>query len=149
MNIYDQLYEKLSSEHERFLYGIKQLTPEAIIDKSYEINFKREIYEFFESGDFLSEADTVTLLSRDNPLQELYEGWQNEEPRYLEHMRDSIVDTIREMPRTLNNELSSNTPVKPSIIERLKNSTKKVKAQNLEKQSETAEQKRDTTQDTR
>ena len=142
LNIHDQLYEKVKSNFESFLDGLKLLNPEDIIEKAYETHFKREIYEFFESGDFLSDADVATLLSSNTPLQVLYEGWQNEEPRYLEHMRDSIVDTIREMPRIHPDKVSDSKSAKPSIIERLKNGAKKAQKHNTQMKNEKPELKK-------
>ena len=94
MSVYDQLYEKMSGELERFKEELKRRPPGEIIDRSYEKVWKEEILMFFEDDNFIGEDDAAKLLSLADPLQDLYKGWQDTDCDYLDHLRDSISETI-------------------------------------------------------
>ena len=97
MSIHDQLYNKLSVEFDRYTSGLVNLPPNKILDEAYKKTFMEDILVFFESDDFVDEVDATVLLSLKNPMQALYKGWEDTDPTYLDHLRDSITNTIREI----------------------------------------------------
>jgi hypothetical protein len=90
------------AEFERFKDELKSEPPGAIVLKAYEVTFKEEILIFFDYDNFIDESDAQKLLAHGNPLQEIYNGWQNSDPTpYLDKLRDSIARTIAELPLTV------------------------------------------------
>jgi hypothetical protein len=97
LSVHDQLYEKMSAELEAFKEGLKTKTPDEIIDKAYEFNWKTEILVFFEDDYYTNEDDALALLAQDKPLEVLYDGWMDTDCDYLDHLRDSVSSTIEEL----------------------------------------------------
>lgn len=89
--INQQLYEKLSQEYSRFIDGLKQLSPEEIIEHSYEKVFKEDILTCFECDD-MPYAKAKALLSLKNPLNDLYEEWLSTDCTHMDMLRDCIND---------------------------------------------------------
>ena len=89
MNLYDQLYEKLSTEYELFLDGLKQLPPGKILDAAYEKVFKSDILTCFEEDTF-SETQARALLEIDQPLERLYREWMDTDVSYMDMVRDCV-----------------------------------------------------------
>ncbi|MDO5571851.1 MAG: DUF3848 domain-containing protein [Bacteroidales bacterium] len=72
--VYD-LYEKLQKEYNNFINEMKLLSPEQLIEKSYEITCKSQYPDMFNSTSNYSNEELEALLKQENTLQYLYDDW--------------------------------------------------------------------------
>jgi hypothetical protein len=101
----NQLYERLSEEYNTFLDELKQMSPEKIIEKSYEKVFKDEILFVLENNDLTADR-AKALLARQYPLDEIYQEWLNADCPYTDVLQDCMEDSadyaITEMEGKMN-----------------------------------------------
>jgi len=74
------------------LEAIKQLPPEEIMSKAYEITIKADILMCFE-GD-LDEKDAQALLNLDTPLNDIYNDWMNVDSSWHMDTLRECIDTV-------------------------------------------------------
>lgn len=71
-----ELCEKVGAEYRKFIEEMKEQDSKYIIEAAYEIVWKDNINQFIENEPpCLSKKEYVALLSSNNTLDELYEGW--------------------------------------------------------------------------
>ena len=93
--IREELYQKLSLEYDSFIEEIKKLPPEKIIDKSYEKVMKEELVSmFYPESDQYDISDIKALNKSEYPLEELYQGWMDEDSGIHQILESSVEDTI-------------------------------------------------------
>lgn len=84
------LYLKMELEFDNFIDNLKTLSPEKIIESSYEKVFKEEILNCFDESNPLDEKQAKALLSKKNPLDYLYQEWLDMDSSYIDLLVDSI-----------------------------------------------------------
>ena len=110
MTVHDQLFEKMSDEYDRFIAGLEKKPPGEIIKNAYEKVFKEEILGIFENDENIIGSDEAAmLLTFDDPLQQLYDGWLDWDSSYLDQLRDSIDSRVE----VLAEEIEMYGPVVP------------------------------------
>ncbi len=87
----DRLYEKASGEQDRFISKLKTLTPEQIIEASYEKVIRDDILIVFE-GDDISRKQTIELLKLKEPLADCYARWLHNDFSHMDMLRDTISE---------------------------------------------------------
>ena len=87
----DLLYQKASKEQDAFIENLKTLSPQKIIDKSYEKVMRDDILMTFED-DYLSDKQVAELIKLDYPLSACYEEWMDTDYSHMEMLRDTIDD---------------------------------------------------------
>lgn len=93
--IREELYEKLSLEYDSFIEEVKKLPPEKIIDKSYEKVMKEELVSmFYPESDQYDISDIKVLNKSEYPLEELYQGWMDEDSGIHQALESSVETTI-------------------------------------------------------
>lgn len=91
----EELYEKLSLEYDSFIEEIKKLPPEKIIDKSYEKVMKEELVAmFYPESDQYDISDIKALNRSESPLEELYQGWMDDDSGINQALESSVETTI-------------------------------------------------------
>ena len=89
--IREELYQKLSLEYDSFIEEIKKLPPEKIIDKSYEKVMKEELVSmFYPESDQYDISDIKALNKSEYPLEELYQGWMDEDSGIHQALESSV-----------------------------------------------------------
>ena len=91
----DLLYKKASKEQDAFIEHLKTLTPEQIIDRSYEKAMRDDILMTFENdymSEYLSEKQVKELLKLDCPLAACYAEWLDTDVSHMDMLRD-IIDS--------------------------------------------------------
>lgn len=91
-NLRDLLYEKASKEQQAYYDELKQMTPEQIIEKAYEIVMREDILIVFED-DSLSDRQVEALAKLDYPLSACYDEWQKTDVTYMDRIRD-VIDGV-------------------------------------------------------
>ncbi len=83
------LYEKASKEQDAFTEHLKTLSPEEIIEMSYEKVMRDDILMTFED-DYLSDKQVAELLKLDYPVSACYNEWMDTDVSHMEMLRDTI-----------------------------------------------------------
>lgn len=101
--IREELYEKLQKEYDDFIEEVKKLPPEKIIDKSYEKVMKEELVSmFYPENEQYDISDIKALNKSEYPLDELYQGWMDEDSglnQALESSVETTIDSLKEEQR--------------------------------------------------
>lgn len=83
------LLEKMTQEYALFINRLITLSPEEIINASYEKVFKEDILSIVSSE--VLELGYVKALLRENfPLEGCYQSWLKEEVTYMEDLRSCM-----------------------------------------------------------
>ena len=133
LTIQDKLYNKLSKEYNQFLDGLKEKTPDEIIDKSYEKVFKEELKLLFEEGNIDNETAKI-LLKLDYPLDELYREWLGSDDSFLDMLRDCTDNLVNKLSESEvhNKPKQTDTKRKQTLDDKLRAAKEKVKEQNTQ-----------------
>ncbi len=91
----EQLYEKVNGEYNAFISDIKKESPDVLIQSAAEIVDKDRIRLYLEEYvPELTDEQYKALLSRENPLDEIYEQWtENSELHGLEDVGIALEET--------------------------------------------------------
>lgn len=113
------MVEKARDEYEQFLAEMKQLSPEQVIEKAYEIVMKEEILLILEYSRFIDNTMIAVLATLDKPLAHLYTEWLMQENMIEEDIMITIhrVVNIREKDLFKDNEVVEDMLVDESICE--------------------------------
>ena len=85
------LCEKVSQEYDSFIEGLKRMSPDEIIEHSYEKVFKEDILMSLDNND-LPDDRAKALLSLESPLDEIYHEWLDADSSYMDLLLDCIFD---------------------------------------------------------
>lgn len=89
----ERLIDKMSAEYNGFLDYLRGLTPEQVIEHSYEKVMKEDlVFSIMEEP--LSEKQARTLLKKQYPLEECFIEWQKSEYSYMPDLRAAIEHRI-------------------------------------------------------
>lgn len=100
---YDQLKDvliaKIEQEFSEYKQNlVKNLTPEEIIEKSYETTFKEEIMSILENST-LGRNEIKALLNTDKVLDKMYDKYMNIETSMLDTMTDIVRDIVEDIDK--------------------------------------------------
>ena len=98
MEIRKSLYQRMESEYNAFIDGLKKKNPEEILEFAYEKVVKEETLGMFypESENFRLEH--IEALSKTEvPLEELYQGWMDSDVNLNQLYEDNVYDTMEEL----------------------------------------------------
>ena len=85
----DKLSIKIVNEFNDFIRGLYKLSPQEIVDKSYEKVAKEEIVYIVEENDYSDEKYKL-MLSEENLLDGLYNEWLTSDGNYNELLGYSV-----------------------------------------------------------
>lgn len=108
----DLLYQKASKEQDAFIENLKTLSPQKIIDKSYEKVMRDDILMTFED-DYLSDKQVAELIKLDYPLSACYEEWMDTDYSHMEMLRDTIDDYAKRLVKEHEAEKQNKKKQKP------------------------------------
>lgn len=89
-----QLNKKIQKEYDDFIERLKSLTPEQIIESSYEKVFKEEFMTTVQYKE-LSRTEINALLKIDYPLDSFYREWLKNDLSYIPLIEDTVDDHIK------------------------------------------------------
>ena len=95
-NLKSLLLEKAIKEQSDFIEQLKTLSPEQIIDRSYEKVMRDDILMTFEDN-YLSDEQVMELLKLDYPLSACYTEWMDTDYSHMEMLRDTIDDYTKRL----------------------------------------------------
>ena len=95
-NLRNLLYEKAVKEQSEFVEYLKKLSPEQIIEKSYEKALRDDILMTFED-DYLSDEQIAELIKLEKPLAACYDEWLDVDCSHMEMLRDTIADFTNQL----------------------------------------------------
>ena len=90
----EELIKKLKAEMEKFKEKIRESGVDYAIDRAYEITVKHEIIDIFEYDKDLSNEEYKVLKSRENLLEDCYDGWLKCDGNLRSELEFSVDDTI-------------------------------------------------------
>ena len=90
------LYEKAADEQKIYISRLKSLTPEQIIESSYEKVIRDDILSIFENED-ISREQTLELLKLKEPLADCYARWLHNDYSHMEMLRDTIEEFANDL----------------------------------------------------
>lgn len=94
MNKLDILLNRIHKEQEEYIEKIKQLSPEQIIAKAYEICYREEFIGILETGYF--DDNTIDkLLKYPVVIDMLYSKWLNTDGSICDMLID-VIDDVKE-----------------------------------------------------
>lgn len=84
-----KLYEKVSSEQERYRRWLLNQSPEVILSCACEYSIRESIILMLKE-DELPNVTVETLLKSRTPLADVFQQWRNHQAGYLEGIRDAL-----------------------------------------------------------
>ena len=90
----EELIKKLKAEMEKFKEKIRESGVDYAIDRAYEITVKQEIIDIFEYDKDLSNEEYKVLKSRENLLEDCYDGWLKCDGNLRSELEFSVDYTI-------------------------------------------------------
>lgn len=84
------LYDKYSTEQEKYREWLLSQPPEEILNHTYEYTVRQDILCAVENGD-ITDKIAAALLRKDIPLSEVYERFRDTETDYMDVIRDTIT----------------------------------------------------------
>ena len=84
------LYEKAADEQKIYI------SPEQIIESSYEKVIRDDILSIFENED-ISRAQTLELLKLKEPLADCYARWLHNDYSHMDMLRDTIEEFANDL----------------------------------------------------
>ena len=90
-----RLIDRIHKEQEEYLENIKQLPPEEIIGKAYEICYREEFICILETTEFDNDTMAI-LLATPNLIDTLYAEWLDTDGGVTEMLTDVITTFIEE-----------------------------------------------------
>ena len=104
----EQLYTRVNDEYSHFIGQMKKESPDMLVRSAAEIADKEKITQYILEGTAsLSDEQYEALLSRENPLDEIYEQWvQNGELSSFEDVGIALEETANRILISLDRENS-------------------------------------------
>ena len=90
-----KLINRICKEHEEYLEHIKQLPPEEIIGKAYEICYREEFINIIENS-ILSAETVKVLLNTPHVIDVLYDEWLKTDGSICDMLTDVIINFVEE-----------------------------------------------------
>ena len=104
----NELSTRVNDEYRNFINGLKKETPDMLVEAAAEIADKEKIRQYLEDyTPTLSDEQYEALLSRSNPLDEIYEQWvKNGELNSIEDVSIALEETADRILISLDRENS-------------------------------------------
>ncbi|MGN0690914.1 MAG: DUF3848 domain-containing protein, partial [Oscillospiraceae bacterium] len=104
----NELSTRVNDEYRNFINGLKKETPDMLVEAAAEIADKEKIRQYLEDyTPTLSDEQYEALLSRSNPLDEIYEQWvKNGELNSLEDVSIALEEAADRILISLDRENS-------------------------------------------
>lgn len=99
-NIRGQLWKKAAKEQSDYIEELKKMTPEQVIERSYETVMREDIFMTIEnecSYSLLSDKQIRALLKLDYPLSACYDAWQKNDVTYMDRIQETIADFAKDL----------------------------------------------------
>lgn len=90
-----QLYQKMFAEQEKYRGWLLTLTPEEILNHTYEYTVREDILMSLEFHD-LPNAQANALLESSAPLADAFKEWESKENGYMEDIWQTVEDRAKE-----------------------------------------------------
>lgn len=87
--VYEQLYEKMFSEQEKYREWLLKQTPAEILNHSYEYAMREDILMIFENSE-VDEKHARVLLEKGVTLTDIYDDFMDLETDHMQDLRDTI-----------------------------------------------------------
>jgi len=100
MDMYEQLYNRMSQEYANFLEDLGQMPVSEVINHAYEKVFKEDFLLSVDNEN-LSLGSVKSLLTLQCPLDRLYQDWLNRDYSYMDLLRDSIAESAKTVRSSL------------------------------------------------
>lgn len=102
-DVNEVLLERLHSNQDAFLSEVKHYDDiNKIINSSYEIVMKEDMICLFECNDeLLTDKQCTALLKFKNPLEVLYDAWQESDCSHMNMLRDTITERAEEVVKEM------------------------------------------------
>lgn len=94
----ERLNEKIQKEYDDFIERLKLLSPEQIIESSYEKVFKEEFLITIQGRD-LTKTEINALLKLNYPLDSLYREWLHTDVSYVSMLEDVTDNHINKLTK--------------------------------------------------
>lgn len=117
----EQLYTRVNDEYSYFIGQMKKESPEVLIQSAAEIVDKDRIRLYLEEySPTISDEQYEALLSRENPLDEIYEQWvKNGELHSIEDVDIALEQTADRIMVSLEHESTPPEIVPEAVVEKL------------------------------
>lgn len=90
------LYNKMYAEQEQFKSMLRSLSPEVVMQHSYELVMREDILLSLEEND-LTPQQCKALLKQKKPLSELFLAWEKSESNHMMEILTCIEDKADEL----------------------------------------------------
>ena len=87
----NMLLQIVSAEYEHFLKRLELLSPQQIIEKSYEKVIKEDLVLSIENEP-VTEKQAKALMKLDMPLDSMYQHWLKTDVTYMDRLSECIDD---------------------------------------------------------
>lgn len=104
----EKLIKKLEKEMEQFKDKIRLEGVEYAIDRAYELTVKQEIIDVLTFDKKPSNVECKFLMSRENLLEELYDGWITSDGNLRADLEYSVDETIEKISKDYKKENKQN-----------------------------------------
>lgn len=94
MNKLDILLNRIHKEQEKYIEEIKQLSPEKIAAKAYEIYYREEFIDILKTG-YFDDKTIDKLLKYPLVIDMLYSKWLNTDGSIFDMLID-VIDDVKE-----------------------------------------------------
>ena len=93
LTIREQLWEKASKEQREYVAELKKMSPDLIIEQSYETVMREDILLTFEyecNEPKLTDEQVKALLKMKYPISACYDEWQKSDVTYMDRIQETI-----------------------------------------------------------
>jgi len=108
----EKLYERAEKEMEQFIQDFKHdiispdvvMSDESILTRAYKLTVRNEMLIYLEGAESLDTDDLKALLTLDNPLDYLYDSWQESDVNIKDSIIDVVDDAVNELARSVEDD---------------------------------------------
>lgn len=97
---YAKLYERASEEYFSFVNGLKQKTPEDVVEAAYEIVLKADILCLLDPQN-MTKKEINILLTLEKPLDAIYSEWMDNDYSHMDLIEQTMDGLIKEREKSL------------------------------------------------
>lgn len=90
-----KLYQQMSEELDEYKDELLSMPSAEVLEHAYAYTVKQDIVLAMEELN-LSDKQCKALLRENNPLEKVFERWENHESHYMDDIRDMIECTANE-----------------------------------------------------
>lgn len=94
------LSDKVQTEYDDFVAGLKEMPAEKVMEHAYEKVFKEDLVVCIQNG-HMSAIEAKALYLKDYPLDYCYREWLDNDCSYMDMLRDTIDDASKNAVREM------------------------------------------------